>query len=56
MLHEQLQKVRRSFAASRATLEELEAASEERWEELKGEAENVWKALRHSINYFRSQL
>jgi hypothetical protein len=49
-------KAREGRDAAVRKLGELKASSEETWDKLVGEAEHVWKALRHSINYFRSQL
>ena len=51
-----LAKAREGRDAAVRKLAELKESGEESWDNLQGEVEHVWKALRHSINYFKSQL
>ena len=55
-LRQRLDKTRKSFDRGRAKLSEIQASGEESWKNLRDEAEHIWDTLKHSINYFRSQL
>jgi flagellar biosynthesis chaperone FliJ len=55
-LEPQLSKVRDSYASARQKLRAIRGAGEESWEDLTDDVEHVWKTLKHSINYFKSQL
>ena len=55
-LRDQLDKIRHTHDTGKAKLEEIQEAGQEGWDELKGDVNDIWEALRHSINYFRSQL
>lgn len=55
-LRTRLEKTRASFEAGKVKLKEMQASGEASWKSLKDEAEHIWDTLRHSINYFRSQL
>ncbi|MEJ2084862.1 MAG: hypothetical protein P8Y44_04190 [Acidobacteriota bacterium] len=55
-LRQRLDKTRKSFDGGRAKLSEIQASGEESWKKLRDEAEHIWDTLKHSINYFRSQL
>ena len=53
---EEESKLRKQFQLATAKLEELKAAGEDTWDTMVGEMEKVRDALKHSFNYFRSQL
>jgi len=55
-LREQLDKVRHHYDQGRKKIDEIQEAGESSWHKLREEAENIWDAMRHSINYFRSQV
>lgn len=55
-LRNRLAKTRESFEEGKSKLKELQASGEDSFKSLKDEAEHIWDALRHSFNYFRSQL
>jgi chromosome segregation ATPase len=54
-LEAQLDKAQDSYESAKQKLEELRGAGESSWERLRGEAEHAWGALKHSVNYFKSQ-
>lgn len=53
---EEAGKLRKQYQFAVAKLEELKAAGEGTWDAMVSEMEKVRDALKHSFNYFRSQL
>lgn len=52
----EMKKLREQSRAATAKLEELKLATESQWDKLVSEAEKLRDALKHSYNYFKSQL
>ena len=53
---EEIGKLRKQSKLAVAKLEEIKAAGEDGWEAMVAEMEKVRDALKHSFNYFKSQL
>ena len=53
---EQINNLREKSKAVQDKLEDIKGAGEDAWEGLVADAERVWDALKHSLNYFKSQL
>ena len=54
--HAEVAKLRKQSAVAVAKLEELKLASEDSWHKMVAEMEKVRDAIKHSYNYFKSQL
>ena len=55
-LEKRMQHLREMGQPAKDKLAELRASGEGQWEKLTGEAEKYSKALKHSFNYFKSQI
>ena len=53
---EEMTKLRHQSKVAKGKLDELKAAGDEKWEAMVAEMEKVRDAVRHSFNYFKSQL
>jgi hypothetical protein len=53
---ESLGKLREEARAAAAKLDEVKAAGEASWDAAMAEMDEVWSAVKHSVNYFQSQL
>jgi len=49
-------KLQQQYRQAVSKLDELKAAGEDTWESMVSEVEKVRDALKHSYNYFKSQL
>ena len=54
--HEEMVKLRQQSKVAISKLEEMKAAGEDKWEAMVAEMETVRDAVKHSFNYFKSQL
>lgn len=53
---EEVAKLREQSKKGTAKLEELKAAGEDRWNQLAAEVTKITDAMKHSFNYFKSQV
>ena len=53
---EEMSKLQAQYKHAAVRLDELKAAGEDSWEAMVAEVEKVRDALKHSYNYFKSQL
>ena len=54
--HEEMAKLLQQSKVAISKLEEMKAAGEDKWEAMVAEMEKVRDAVKHSFNYFKSQL
>ena len=54
--HDEVAKLREQSKKASAKIDEMKSAGEEQWNKLAGELTQVTDAMKHSFNYFKSQV